>query len=750
MVSMAESMPQPILCNAPYQQERASLARFKAFGGERPFDFARNPWNLRFARIAHRMNEYRPETAPPLEFAWKLLDEVTAGTWQLVADARSQTIYFRSQACNDIKYIRLADCDFSTHSPIQFIDLHINFKGDVASQLAAWTPEINQAYVLSGFPAGYEEGAFYRSQDWRNLQKNLLKHAEQLQCQIKSPRAAPTALLGPACGFAAEIKKPDLDVTYIANEGFMIRAAGKKVLIDALIDFNPPVIARLGQPPEILKAITEAREPFNELDLILVTHQHPDHFHPASLIACLRSNPKCRLVAHTQAVDLMRSIDGFAKIESQIHEIKLDPGTREQVSHNRITFDVLCLKHMAEDPEKEQVRNLAFFVEMGGTRFLHLGDALIDQSEARLKGYPFERAPIDILFLNQYDRSAKTRALIAERIKPSYIVAMHVTPPELAEESPKIRAAYPHAIIFKQSMERLSLPMEVDFHNISGVYLGQPLPGATPQVFARGIVSTDDNEHSAPSFSLDGNEVFWTANRPPGPDNKEWFAYSMTMRRENGRWSAPCVTPFDGMPRFSPDGRRIYFHSREDIWVAEKQGDHWSEPRCLGINSRFPELKAIYMPSVTRTGTLYFIGRAPGGLRNDMGIYRSELVNGEYAKPQLLPQSVNQPPYLNWAPFIAPDESYLLFSSNRRDPKHDAGDIYVSHRLANSGWTDPVSLGESVNTPRQEVFPGLSPDGKYLFFCRETPGNGNDVYWVNAASIPALRSTPTSLPEKSK
>jgi hypothetical protein len=127
-----------------------------------------------------------------------------------------------------------------------------------------------------------------------------------------------------------------------------------------------------------------------------------------------------------------------------------------------------------------------------------------------------------------------------------------------------------------------------------------------------------------------------------------------------------------------------------------------------------------------------------------MGIYRSELVNGEYAKPQLLPHSINLPPFLNWAPFVAPDESYLLFSSNRTGGLDDIGDLYISRRLADGTWTEPVSLGEPVNTPRQEVFPGLSPDGKYLFFCRDTPGHDNDVYWVDAVTLPALRPAPTA------
>jgi hypothetical protein len=205
------------------------------------------------------------------------------------------------------------------------------------------------------------------------------------------------------------------------------------------------------------------------------------------------------------------------------------------------------------------------------------------------------------------------------------------------------------------------------------------------------------------------------------------------------------------MPAFSPDGHRVYFfaprpgsdaaqnnESTLDIWVAEKQGDAWSEPKCLKLVARYPELREAAMPRIARNGTLYFIGYAPG-TKSNHGIYRSELVNGEYAKPQLLPRSINLPPSLNWAPFIAPDEGYLLFSSNRTGSFDDYGDLYISRRLADGSWTDPVSLGEPVNTPRQEVFPGLSPDGKYLFFCRDTPGHQNDVYWVSAASIPALR-----------
>ena len=527
-------------------------------------------------------------------------------------------------------------------------------------------------------------------------------------------------------------------VTYVANEGFLLEQGGRKVLVDALFDGADD---NLAPSPELLEQMTAGRAPFAGVDLLLVTHPHGDHFNPRLVAAHLRASPRTRLIAHTQTVDQLRKEPAFEQIAAQIHEARLDPGGRERVTVNGIPVDVLCLPHgpYYRDGRNvhEQVRNLAFFVDLGGTRFLHMGDAVIDDSSPQLSAYPFREAPVDVLFA-QLGLTDAAQRLIAEKIKPSQIVAMHVAPEQVWEEAKKIRTVFPHAIVFKQSMERRSLPIEVDFHNLSGEYFGQTPPGATPEVFARGIVSTDANEHSVPSFSPDGNEVFWWANRWPGPDNKEWEFMSMTMRRENGRWSAPHVTPFGQMVAFAPDGRRAYFGSEKDIWVAEKRGDDWSKPKCLGLVTRYPELREVFSPTIARNGALYFMGYAPGP-RNDFGVYRAELVNGDYAKPALLPRSINAPVFLNWAPFIAPDESYLLFSSNRRDPDRDDGDLYISRRLASGDWTDPVSLGETVNTPQQEVFPGLSPDGKYLFFCRTTPGRQNEVYWVSAASIPALR-----------
>jgi hypothetical protein len=280
--------------------------------------------------------------------------------------------------------------------------------------------------------------------------------------------------------------------------------------------------------------------------------------------------------------------------------------------------------------------------------------------------------------------------------------------------------------------------------NVPPDYLGQPPPGETPQVFARGIVSTDNQEHGAPAFSPDGNEMFWQLNRRD--NEKKWHVSVMTMRRFGGIWTAPEGTSYGSVPVFSVDGMRLYFESSRSIangkvdgpYYIEKQGNGWGEPACVGLLARFQKLQFVDNVSIARNGTLYFLGHA-AGLKNDCGIYRTELTNGEYAIPELLPPSINDPAGLNWTPFIAPDESYLIFSSSRGRPAQDHGDLYVCFRRLDGSWMAAVSLGESVNTNWTERFPVVSPDGMYLFFTRDTPDHDDDVFWVSASIIEKLK-----------
>lgn len=124
---------------------------------------------------------------------------------------------------------------------------------------------------------------------------------------------------------------------------------------------------------------------------------------------------------------------------------------------------------------------------------------------------------------------------------------------------------------------------------------------------------------------------------------------------------------------------------------------------------------------MTRTGTVYYSARYDRGLGSS-DIYRSRWQNGAYAAPELLPEPVNSKGP-EFDPYIAPDESFIIFAGIR-PAAPESVDLYISFRSpgadGQSGtWTEPISMGERVNSDAFEFCPIVSPDGQYFFFTSE-------------------------------
>ncbi len=74
-----------------------------------------------------------------------------------------------------------------------------------------------------------------------------------------------------------ENKMKNVEVTYIANEGFLIKVGDKKILIDAL--FGDRDYGFCDIPTEaIMNSILKNENNFKDIDLIATTHAHVDHF----------------------------------------------------------------------------------------------------------------------------------------------------------------------------------------------------------------------------------------------------------------------------------------------------------------------------------------------------------------------------------------------------------------------------------------------------------------------------------------
>ena len=85
------------------------------------------------------------------------------------------------------------------------------------------------------------------------------------------------------------------------------------------------------------------------------------------------------------------------------------------------------------------------------------------------------------------------------------------------------------------------------------------------------------------------------------------------------------------------------------------------------------QMMSEWYPSLSNDGTLYFSkGREKEGISN---ICYSEKINGKYQKPITLGDSINSKFY-DYDPFIAPDESYIIFASKRPGGFGDS-DLYL-------------------------------------------------------------------------
>ena len=105
--------------------------------------------------------------------------------------------------------------------------------------------------------------------------------------------------------------------------------------------------------------------------------------------------------------------------------------------------------------------------------------------------------------------------------------------------------------------------------------------------------------------------------------------------------------------------------------------------------------------------------------------------NGQFEEAKLVPEPVRSA-IGDETPYIAPDESYLLFS--RWAGGNTWPDIWISVRNADLSWGEPQILDSRVNSSSADNCPCISPDGKYLFFISNRSGEFR-IYWVDASIL---------------
>ncbi|MCF8334986.1 MAG: OmpA family protein [Bacteroidales bacterium] len=163
-----------------------------------------------------------------------------------------------------------------------------------------------------------------------------------------------------------------------------------------------------------------------------------------------------------------------------------------------------------------------------------------------------------------------------------------------------------------------------------------------------------------------------------------------------------------------------------DIFYSQKNvSGRWSDPEPIpgDVNTEVEEGATSF---TNNYNTMYFT-RCEVDNQQSMGcnIFRTVKDNGEWENPE--PLSLAADSLVVAHPSITDDGSTLYFVSNRPGG-YGKMDIWKINRN-DDGWSEPVNPGQKINTPGNEMFPFIHPDGTLYFSSDYHPGMGGlDIF----------------------
>lgn len=240
----------------------------------------------------------------------------------------------------------------------------------------------------------------------------------------------------------------EVDVTYVGNSGFLIKIGDKKILIDALFK---GFAGAYNLPEHIQKKLTLAQAPFNDIDLILITHAHGDHIDPDMLREHLKNNPKAIFASTQQLVDHMK--------DSSDRSIAFNP-TKEKSDKKEIgdfSIETFLFPHGPDS----RIINIGFLVSVNGVTLFQTGD--FDNGQYTFEEFRALQLPekkIDLAFIQHYDLRGDSLSdkFVREGISASYIFPIHYHFTTPSFDAAIVRENYPDAIIFDKELESWKMP----------------------------------------------------------------------------------------------------------------------------------------------------------------------------------------------------------------------------------------------------------------------------------------------------
>jgi len=189
--------------------------------------------------------------------------------------------------------------------------------------------------------------------------------------------------------------KDSIVVQYIANAGFLIEMDDLKLVIDGFFTqgFN-----RFETPDSITqKKLSQNMPPFQDLDLIMVTHKHADHFNDSLVYSHMTNNEKAILICPNQVDKIMRNDSlQYAMVQNRIQIIT--PDTDSFIKTNIGGAQLIACRLWHGKKQNKEIENVGYVLTLKDKTIFHSGDATIQDFNG-INGLDLAKLEIDVALL---------------------------------------------------------------------------------------------------------------------------------------------------------------------------------------------------------------------------------------------------------------------------------------------------------------------------------------------------------------
>jgi hypothetical protein len=229
------------------------------------------------------------------------------------------------------------------------------------------------------------------------------------------------------------------------------------------------------------------------------------------------------------------------------------------------------------------------------------------------------------------------------------------------------------------------------------------------------------------------------SNDAKNPDYN--FRLGVCMMFSEPEDKARPIYYFDNALKSNIEDNRIYYYlgrayhnnyrfaEAKNTYTIYKEKAKEKKVRSFDIDRRIQECENG-IALLSHIKLLYVVDKQ---LVKDATFYKSYDINSSQAKIIAVPNSLktkydnkHRPPAFG---VFVPDGNMLYYASY--GAKGEQGlDIYRVKQDANGGWEKPENLGDQVNTPYDDAYPFITPDGRSLYFSSKGHNSmgGYDVF----------------------